>query len=163
MKTCLSNNGRQISDRRRVLRLLGSGTLVLTCTGLAPLPAMAAWPADAFAASGLDAALRALFDGRSAPESPAITLEAPTIAENGAVVPISISTTLPGVQSLHVLVEHNPVPWVASFELAPRALPELSTRIKMSETSQVLALADTDEGLFMTAREIRVSVGGCGV
>ena len=146
-----------------MLRLLGGGALVLTVTGLTPPPVLAAWPAEAFAAADLDAALQALFDGRSAIESPAVVLEAPTIAENGAVVPVSIRADLPGVRSLHLLVEHNPVPWVASFELHPRALPEISTRIKMSETSQVLALADSAEGLFMAAREIRVSVGGCGV
>jgi sulfur-oxidizing protein SoxY len=152
-------------QRRIFLRLItvGGATLVALGTGLiTPQQAWAAWPKQAFDAENLDAALKALFEGASAEESEAINLKAPDIAENGAVVPVSVQTDLPNVESISILVENNPSPLAASFELTPEAIADVSTRLKMSETSNVIAMVKSEGKLFMTKKEVKVTIGGCG-
>ena len=95
-------------------------------------------------------------------ESSAISMKAPEIAENGAVVPVTISTTLPNVESISIVVEKNPRPLAASFEIPPGTLPEVSSRIKMGQTSQVMAVIKTDSGVFSASKEVKVTIGGCG-
>jgi len=91
-----------------------------------------------------------------------ISLKAPEIAENGAVVPVKIKTTLKNVQSISIVVEKNPRPLAATVEILPGTLPEFSSRIKMRETSDVTVVVKTDSGLFSTSKEIKVTIGGCG-
>jgi sulfur-oxidizing protein SoxY len=152
-------------QRRIFLKFItgGSVTLVALASGLlTPQQVWAAWPKQAFEADNLDAALKALFEGAAAEESDAITLKAPDIAENGAVVPVSVQTELPNVESISILVENNPSPLAASFELTPEALADVSTRIKMGKTSSVIAMVKADGKLFMTKKEVKVTIGGCG-
>jgi sulfur-oxidizing protein SoxY len=91
-----------------------------------------------------------------------ITLGVPTIAENGAVVPVEVSTTLENVESISIVVAGNPRPLAASFELSGSVMPEISSRIKMGQTSDVMAVVKTDTGLFSTSKEVKVTIGGCG-
>jgi sulfur-oxidizing protein SoxY len=152
-------------QRRIFLKFItgGSVTLVALASGLlTPQQVWAAWPKQAFEADNLDAALKALFEGAAAEESDAITLKAPDIAENGAVVPVSVQTELPNVESISILVENNPSPLAASFELTPEAVADVSTRIKMGKTSSVIAMVKADGKLFMTKKEVKVTIGGCG-
>ncbi len=120
------------------------------------------WPTKAFAATAADQAMTELFGTTAATPSDAITLEAPEIAENGAVVPISISTSLENVRSISVIVDRNPRPLAVSFDLPEGTLPEVACRIKMGETSPVRAVVKTDSGLFSTSKEVKVTIGGCG-
>lgn len=90
------------------------------------------------------------------------TLGPPTIAENGRVVPVEVSTSLDNVQSISVVVEKNPRPLAAHFELTPGVVPELQSRIKMGQSSNVMVVVKTDSGLYSTTKEVKVTIGGCG-
>jgi sulfur-oxidizing protein SoxY len=122
----------------------------------------AAWPQEAFASGAAGEALRALYGSDQFTPSDAISLSAPEIAENGAVVPISVETTLENVESVSIVVEKNPRPLAVSFDVPSGTLPEVSCRIKMGETSPVLAVVKTDSGLFAASKEVKVTIGGCG-
>lgn len=138
---------------------------IFALMALAVLPARllaAAWPEKAFSAPEMNAALTGLFGTDVLTASDQITLKAPEIAENGAVVPVSIKTTLPNVESISIVVEKNPRPMVATFEIPPGTLADISSRIKMAETSDVTAVIKTSDGLYSTARQVKVTIGGCG-
>lgn len=147
--------------RRIVLKSLGAVSLLAAGSALLR-QAWAAWPKQAFDADTMEDALQALYGGESAETSDAITLKAPDIAENGAVVPVSVATDMENVESITILVENNPAPMAASFELTAEALPEVSTRIKMGKTSNVFAMVKADGKLYTTQKEVKVTIGGCG-
>ncbi|MGF1529249.1 MAG: thiosulfate oxidation carrier protein SoxY [Candidatus Competibacterales bacterium] len=153
-----------LANRRTLIQgALASGFLAgLVSVGLlTPSRVLAAGSADAFAANNTETALRALYADGTLTESTAIALEAPGIAENGAVVPISVSTPLEGVESITLLVDDNPSPLAAHFELPPRALAEVSTRIRMGQTSSVMAVVKANGRLYTRRRQVQVLVGGC--
>lgn len=147
---------------------IGRRTLIQTGLGLAALLAVprallaAAWPKSAFASSSASEALSTLFGTDQITESSAVSLGAPEIAENGAVVPVSVETTLENVESVSIVVEKNPRPLAISFEIPPGTMPDVACRIKMGETSNVLAVVKTDSGLFAASKEVKVTIGGCG-
>lgn len=121
----------------------------------------AAWPEKAFLSTDSGEALAALFvDGEPTP-SDQVTLRVPEIADNGAVVPVEIKTTLEDVESISIVVEKNPRPLAATFELMSRALPEISSRIKMAETSRVMAVVKTESGIYSASKDVKVTIGGC--
>ena len=121
-----------------------------------------AWPEPAFASKAASNALTELYGTDQTTASSAISLGAPEIAENGAVVPISVETSLENVQSVSIVVEKNPRPLAVSFDIPPGTLPNVACRIKMGQTSQVMAVVKTDSGLFSTSKEVKVTIGGCG-
>lgn len=120
------------------------------------------WTADKFTAGNLDAALKALFGNKTFTESQEIELKIPLIAENGAIVPVTVSSSLTNVNKLYLLVEKNPVPLAAQFDFSPDLDIFVSARIKMAETCNVLAIAETDQGLFSKRQLVKVTIGGCG-
>ena len=137
----------------------------IALTALAALPRAllaAAWPEKAFAAPAASGALMDLFGTDQTIPSDKISLKAPEIAENGAVVPLKIKTTLDNVESISIVVEKNPRPLAATIEILPGTLPEFSCRIKMRETSDLMVAVKTDTGVYTTAKEIKVTIGGCG-
>ena len=140
--------------RRTLLAALG---LLL----LKPFAALAAWNEQAFAAKSAPEALKSLGAGTPAP-SKDILIDAPQIAENGAVVPIEISSNLPGTTSLLVMVEKNPFPLAGKFDFKDGALPYVKLNVKMGETSDVRVVAVAGGKHFSATREIKVTVGGCG-
>jgi sulfur-oxidizing protein SoxY len=96
-------------------------------------------------------------------ESKDVTLTAPDIAENGAVVPMAAASSLAGVKHLLVLVEKNPNSLVAKFDVSDAVEPSFATRAKMGQTSDVYAVAITkDNKAFFTKKEVKVTLGGCG-
>jgi len=117
--------------------------------------------ADAFGMKTVPEAMRAL-GAQSPAVSAAIQIRAPEIAENGAVVPIAIESTLPGTQSITLLVEKNPQPLAASFTIPAGTEPNISTRVKMGESSDVYALVKADGKFYMAKKEIKITLGGCG-
>jgi sulfur-oxidizing protein SoxY len=155
-----------MNQQRRIFLktlMVGGATVVAIGTGLlTPQRVWAAWPKEAFTADNMDDAMKAMFDGVGAEESDAITLKAPDIAENGAVVPISVESSIPNAESVSILVENNPSPLTASFDLSGGGLPDVSTRIKMGKTSNVIAMVKADGKLYMTKKEVKVTIGGCG-
>lgn len=89
-------------------------------------------------------------------------LDAPEIAENGAVVPISVTTTLPNVTSISFMVAENPYFLAASYKIPEGTTPAVSNRLKMAQTSNVIAIVESDGKLYSAAKEVKVTVGGCG-
>jgi sulfur-oxidizing protein SoxY len=126
-----------------------------------PLAALAAWNEQAFGAKSAADALKSL--GAPSPAtSKDIVIDAPQIAENGAVVPIEISSNLPGTTSIAVLIEKNPFPLASRFDFKDGALPFVKLNVKMGETSDVRVLAEAGGKHYVATREIKVTIGGCG-
>jgi sulfur-oxidizing protein SoxY len=121
------------------------------------------WNAAAFNAQTVDDALKALGAGTPTPTTDVSWGTTPEIAENGAVVPVSVSSKIPGTAAIAILIEKNPNKLAASFSFPEGTVPALSTRVKMSESSMVHALVKTkDNKYFLASREIKVTLGGCG-
>ena len=118
-------------------------------------------PDAAFDAKSADNAINDAFGG-PATASDQIMLKVPDIAENGAVVPVTISTELADVEAIAVVVEKNPTPMAAMFELSPQSVPEVSVRIKMGESSNVHAVVKAGGKLYSASKEVKVTIGGCG-
>lgn len=129
---------------------------------LAPQQLLAAWNKAAFEAKEMPKALDALLGSSALSESADINVKAPDIAENGAVVPITISTSLDGVESISVIASNNPSPLVASFVLGKGATGFASTRIKMGKTGDVIAVVKANGKLYSAKKEVKVTIGGCG-
>jgi sulfur-oxidizing protein SoxY len=121
----------------------------------------AAWNTAAFGAKNIsDAMSGAGFAG--AVESKDIVINAPEIAENGAVVPVEVTSKIPGTTSLAIFVEKNPTPMVASFELMNGAESYIHVRIKMGQTSLVRVAVKANGKTYMASKEVKVTIGGCG-
>jgi len=114
-----------------------------------------------FTAKTLDEALKLINAADNKPSTD-IQLKAPEIAENGAVVPLTVSTTLAGVMGISIVVANNPTPLAAIFTIPEGSKAEVSTRIKMAKTSDVIALVQTKDGFFSARQEVKVTIGGCG-
>ena len=137
--------------------LLGALSVVL----LKPWAALAAWNKEAFGAKTAAEALKGLGVANAAPSS-ALVIDAPQIAENGAVVPIEITSNIPGTTSIAVVVEKNPFPLVAKFDFMEGALPFVKVNVKMGETSDVRVVAQAGGKSHVATKEIKVTIGGCG-
>ena len=119
------------------------------------------YPEDAFKQKSEADAIKALF-GKTAEASDKVKLDAPEIAENGAVVPVSVTTTLADVTSIAFLVTENPVVLVASYKIPAGTVPSVGNRIKMAKTSNVTVVVEAGGKLYSTTKEVKVTVGGCG-
>lgn len=150
-----------MQTRRETLKQSTVVAGLLAATGLFPRYALA-WNAAAFEAKNLADVLKAF--GASAPaESKDVTLTGPDIAENGAVVPLVLASTLPNVKHMLVLVEKNPNMLVAKFDVTPAVDANFATRAKMGQSSDVYAVAITTDGKALFAKkEVKVTLGGCG-
>ncbi len=155
-----------MNTRRKMLSDSARVAAALAAAGWLPNFAFAqsagAWNKAAFEAKTMAELMKAL--GGAAPaESKDVTLTAPDIAENGAVVPIGVATSLAGVKQMLVLVEKNPNTLVASFDVTDAVEPSFSTRVKMGQSSDVYAVALTADGKALFAKkEVKVTLGGCG-
>ena len=148
--------------RRVLLQRAGALGAVLAAGLLHPLASLAAaWNKEAFAAKSAPDALKNLGASGAAP-SKDIVIEAPQIAENGAVVPIEITSNIAGTTAIAVLVEKNPYPLVAKFDFMDGALPFVKLNAKMGETSNVRVVATAGGKHYTATREIKVTIGGCG-
>ena len=128
---------------------------------LSPVRAFAAWNKSAFEAKSTSDAMRAL--GMGSPEdSKAIQIRAPDIAENGAVVPIDITSDIPGTTSISVFIEKNPFPYTGTFDVSQGAVPYVHLRVKIGESSHVRVVVAAGGKHYMTAKEVKVTIGGCG-
>jgi len=151
--------------RRVFLRgSLAAGTVGVAASAglLTPQAVIAAWNEKAFQAKSIDDALTAAMGEASNTASDAIKIKAPDIAENGAVVPVSVSSDLPGVESIALLAEGNASPLVATFMLGEGAVADVSTRIKMGKTSDVIAVVKSGGKLHSARKSVKVTIGGCG-
>ena len=151
-----------MSTRRQMMQRSAAVASLLGGLGLLPPAAQAAYNSAAFEAKTMADALKAL--GAGAPtESKDVTLTGPDIAENGAVVPVGCACALPGVKKLLLLVEKNPSALSAVFDISDAVEASVSTRVKMGQSSNVMAVAVLADGKVLYAhKEIKVTLGGCG-
>ena len=151
--------------RRKFLKsAVGLGGIAAAIgTGLLmPQRAIAAYLEDAFHATDVSAALIGAEGSDQHTPSDQIKLKAPDIAENGAVVPITVSSTLPDIESISIIATENPSPLAASFKLSSMSEGYVSTRIKMGKTSNVIAVVKSGGKLYSATQEVKVTIGGCG-
>lgn len=149
-------------ERRKALKTGGGiGLLgVFTILGLLPRMALADMSREAFGAKNLSEAFEAL--GALIPEDGTfIKLTAPDVAENGAVVPVTIESTLNGTEQIFVLVDKNPTMLAARFVIPEGTEGFVTTRIKMAQTSSVIALVKANGMFYRASKEVKVTVGGC--
>ncbi len=145
------------------------GTVALSVAGLAgalglltPARAGAAeWPKNAFEAKKVEDALKGLFGSAQTTASGAIKIKAPPVAENGAVVSITVTADLPNVETIAILVDKNPQPLTAAMNLSG-ADAYFSTFIKMGQTSDVHAVLKSGGKLYSAKQTVKVTAGGCG-
>jgi sulfur-oxidizing protein SoxY len=155
------------STTRRVI-LKGAGAVALIGLGNAAFgafPALAAandkYPEDAFKQKSDADAVKALF-GKPHEASDQVKLDAPEIAENGGVVPVSVTTTLTEVTSIAFLVSENPNALAASYQIPAGTVPAVANRLKMAKTTNVIVVVEAGGKLYSATKEVKVTVGGCG-
>jgi sulfur-oxidizing protein SoxY len=152
-------------SRRQVIKAGGGAALYSALASIGFFqanPAMAsAWKADWFAAKNVPDTLKAMGIA-AAPDSAEITITSPDIAENGAVVPVGIASKLPKTEMTALLVEKNPAMLAGFYEFTPDAVADVSMRVKMGQSSDVIAIVKADGKFFMSKKEIKVTLGGCG-
>jgi sulfur-oxidizing protein SoxY len=151
-------------DRREFLQFTGL-VGALAATGLLgaeqALAQQTAWNKAAFEAKNLADAVKAL-GGSGVTESKDITITGPDIAENGAVVPVGVASKVPGTQAVYILVEKNPNMVAAGFTIPAGTEANVSTRIKMGQSSNIVGLVKANNQFFMASKEVKVTLGGCG-
>lgn len=153
-----------MTKRRMFLRgSLAAGTVgVAVGAGLlTPGSVLAAWPKEAMAAKTIDDALKGI-DMGGFTQSDDVKIKAPDIAENGAVVPVTVSTTLSGVTNIALVVAKNGTPLSSSYDMGKGAHAYVSTRIKMGKTSDVMAIVKAGGKVLANKKEVKVTIGGCG-
>ncbi|HZR02503.1 MAG TPA: thiosulfate oxidation carrier protein SoxY [Burkholderiales bacterium] len=149
-------------SRRSFLHRLTSGLLVSALGLLQPLAAAAAkWNRAAFEAGKVEAAIAAVGASDASP-SDNIVIKAPEIAENGAQVPIEITSNIPGTEAILIFSDKNVQPYVGTFEFKNGAEPFIATRIKMGDTSNLRAYVRANGKYYVKVREVKVTIGGCG-
>jgi sulfur-oxidizing protein SoxY len=152
-------------QRRTFLQgsLAGGAVAVAVGAGLlSPRNVLAAWPSAAFDAKSVQEAMSSLFGSDETTASGDIQIKAPDIAENGAVVPVSVSTTIGSTDKIAIIAEKNGQPLAASFELGQGTKGFISTRIKMGKTSDVIAVVEAGGKRFSARKNVKVTIGGCG-
>jgi sulfur-oxidizing protein SoxY len=152
--------------RRTILKGAVAGGLAGFAFGTFPFSAFADadakdWPGDAFKSKSEADTLKALY-GKSAEPSDKVNLDAPEIAENGAVVPIAVASTLPGVTGIAILVLENPNVLAAAYKIPTGTQASVSNRLKMAKTTKVVAVVESGGKLYSATKEVKVTVGGCG-
>ena len=148
--------------RRQLLRGMLSLSAVVSALAIMPKMAFAKWSSEAFEADAIDDALMGLYGSKDLADSDQIKFKIPEIAENGAVVPISIKTDLPNVNTISIFAEKNPQPLAASFTIPEGTAADVSVRIRLGETMNVSAVVEADGKLYSVQKEVKVTIGGCG-
>ena len=150
-------------------RIFLKGSLATGAVGMAvstglltPRVSLAAWSKAAFEATDVNGGVSALFGSSDMDKSDKIKIKAPDIAENGAVVPVSVTTSIDGVSSISIFADKNATPLTADFQLGPGAEGYVSTRIKMGKTANVIAVVKAGDKLYSSSKEVKVTIGGCG-
>ncbi len=154
-----------MTEMKRRIFLKGSlavGAVGMAASLLTPQAVLATWNQTAFDSKDIPGALKGLFGSDANEASDTIKIKAPDIAENGAVVPITIETNAAGVTNIALLAAENAMPLVADFNLSEDSVPFVSTRIKMGKTGDVVAVVKADGKLLSARKSVKVTIGGCG-
>jgi sulfur-oxidizing protein SoxY len=147
-------------NRRDALKTTGAFAALVSMGIVTQSQAHAALERASFEVKTMAEALKAL--GGTPANSDQVTVVAPDIAENGAVVPIGASSKLPNTTEIYLIVEKNPMPLAAAFTIPAGTAPEISTRLKMGQSSNVIAVVKADGKLYSATKETKVTLGGCG-
>jgi sulfur-oxidizing protein SoxY len=151
-----------IDRSRRTLLKCAAGMSALAVGLVKSSGALAAqWNKAGFESSAMSGAMKTLGAGNPV-ESRDITITAPDIAENGAVVPVAVTSRIPNTQQISIIAEKNPRPLMATFDVSGSSEGYVSTRIKMGESSYVWAVVKADGKFFAAKKEVKITVGGCG-
>lgn len=148
--------------RRQFLRFVFRATAAISAHLLTAKASLAAWSASHFAPGDFASQFRQVFGDQAISDTDAIQISLPEIAENGAVVPITISSELVDIQRLYLWVEKNPTPLAAEIALDASLAVYLTARIKMAESCHVVVIAQQGERLLRNQRWVKVMQGGCG-
>jgi sulfur-oxidizing protein SoxY len=152
-----------MQTRREALQTTAAVATAIASVGLLPQAAHAAFDKAAFSAKSVADAVKAMGGNGAMTESADVKIVGPDIAENGAVVPMAVSTTAAGAKKLLLLIEKNPSALVASFNVTADVVPNFATRAKMGQSSDVYAVAIMADGKALFAKkEVKVTLGGCG-
>ena len=155
-----------MNQKRRVLLkstfAAGATGIAISAGLLTPKAVLAAWPKAAFEAKETNAALEASLGSSAMTASGDIKLKAPDIAENGAVVPVTVESGVAGTEAISIVVKENGTPLAATFNLGADTAAFVSTRIKMGKTSDVIAVAKAGGKLYSATKNVKVTIGGCG-
>ncbi|MEO7728116.1 MAG: thiosulfate oxidation carrier protein SoxY [Burkholderiales bacterium] len=151
--------------RRKLLKAIGAAAPLMFTAGAGLLRSAnalaAAWNKTGFESKVSADALKSL--GATTPQpSKDITLTAPDIAENGAQVPVTVTSRIPNTQSISIIVDKNPFPLTSTFDFANGADSYVSTKLKMGQTSNIVAVVKADGKFFSASKEVKVTIGGCG-
>lgn len=151
-------------QRRQALTSVVSATSLaaLWSAGVFPTLARAAWSSDAFQATDPRIAEALLFGEVAVEDTDQIQMTAPDIAENGRVVPVEVSIALPQPSTLALLSDGNPAPLLARARFTPAVEPRIAIRVKLGESSNLIALVEADGKLYRQTRAVKVTAGGCG-
>lgn len=151
--------------RRTFLQFAGGAGAMIAAAAAGLLKTGTAWAApwnkNAFEAKAAAEVLKNL-GASNLIDSKDITITAPDIAENGAIVPVAVTSKIPNTQSIAIIAEKNPFPLAASFDIMPGSDSYVSTRLKMGQTSDVRAVVKADGKFYTAVKEVKVTVGGCG-
>lgn len=153
------------NQRRSFLRNSMAGSLVAVSVAsglLTPSRVLAAWPKAAFDSSDTQQAMQGLWGSDVFEETNKVRLRSPDIAENGSVVPVTIKTTITGVESISIFAMANARPLAMSADLSAKARPVLSTRVKLGKTTKLVAVVRANGKLYGASKIVKVTLGGCG-
>jgi len=148
--------------RRKFLKILTSSLAVLTTGLLTSIKTLAGWNQEAFSAKDFNAAINAYFPDQNINESDKIQIGVYDEIENGAVVPVKVETSLKNVDRITIFADKNPNPLIANFNLLQNCVAFVSTRIKVSEPSNIIVIIDANNKLYMAKKFIIVHENGCG-
>lgn len=152
-------------SRRSFLRFAGGvgGLFVAVAAGLLKtgIAWAAPWNKNAFEAKAVAETLKGL-GASNLIDSKDISITAPDIAENGAIVPVAVTSRIPNTQSIAIIAEKNPFPLAARFDIMAGGDSYVSTRLKMGQTSDVRAIVKADGKFYTASKEVKITVGGCG-
>lgn len=124
---------------------------------------IAGWQKELFNQASAEELINSLTNNAELIASDAIHIKAPEIAENGAVVPITVDTSITNVNKISILVDNNPSPLTSSYVINPQLEAYVSTRVKMAKSSNIIAVVSTTDNQYFTAsKSIKVTIGGCG-
>jgi sulfur-oxidizing protein SoxY len=151
--------------RRKLVKtaaFVGSTVSLVGTGALLPQRVLGAYAIDAFAARDVQGAISGSLGSADYSASDSVNLKAPDIAENGAVVPITVSASMGNVVAISIVVADNPGPLTSTYSLSSACEPYVSTRVRMAKTSDVIAVVKANGKLYSATKEVKVTIGGCG-
>ncbi len=148
-------------NKRKFIFQLVSAMFIVTTGSINKL--FASWQGSLFEHQSLNDSLNSLTGKTAVLDSEKITIKAPEIAENGAVVPVTVNSTIENIKRVAILVDNNPSPLTSTYEINPAIKAYVSTRVKIAESSNIIALVTTkDNRHYKATKNIKVTIGGCG-